>query len=319
MRDYGRVFSAFWQSQETRAYTEDGRTLALYLLTSPHANLIGCYRLTDAYAADDMQWSLERVREGFRELQSKGFVSRDEGTKWVLIHKYLKWNSFENGNVAIAAHKAFDQVPSMPLKALLVVALLEFGCHLKEPFVNHLRTLSEPFAIPEPDPEPILSLNPILNQNPAGTTFEAPPTEAAPVAAKKEVKDKKPKADKEPLPTVGTWKAYAQAYAVRYQVEPVRNATVNGQLANLVSRLGADEAPAVAAFYVRSNNGRYVGAGHSVGMLVMDAEKLRTEWATGRQGTATAALQADKTQTNFNAFAPLIAEAQAKERTHAQH
>jgi hypothetical protein len=98
----------------------------------------------------------------------------------------------------------------------------------------------------------------------------------------------------------------------------VRNATVNGQLANLVNRLGADEAPAVAAFYVRSNNGRYVAAGHSVGMLLMDAEKLRTEWATGRQGTATQAQQADRTQTNLNAFSTLIAEAQAKE-THAEH
>jgi hypothetical protein len=99
----------------------------------------------------------------------------------------------------------------------------------------------------------------------------------------------------------------------------VRNATVNGQLANLVSRLGGEEAPAVAAFYVRSNDRRYVGAGHSVGMLVQDAEKLRTEWATGRQSTATQAIQADKTQANFNAFAPLLAEAQAKEQTHAQH
>lgn len=150
------------------------------------------------------------------------------------------------------------------------------------------------------------------------TLFGAPPAEGAPVAAKP-VKAKKATEAKEPPPTVGTWKAYSTAYAVRYHVEPVRNATVNGQLANLVSRLGADEAPAVAAFYVRSNNNRYVSAGHSVGMLVMDAEKLRTEWATGRQGTSTQAIQADKTQANFNAFAPLIAEAQSKERTHAQH
>lgn len=317
MRDYGRVYSAFWQSPETRAFSEDGRTLALYLLTSPHANLIGCFRLPDAYAAEDLNWASERVSEGFSELEEKGFVSRDEATKWVLIHKYLKWNSFENGNVAIAAHKAFDQVPAIRLKALLAAALLEFGTHLKDGFVNHLRTLQKPFANPEPDPEPEPDPIQSLDQNPAATLFGAPPAEDAPVAAKP-VKVKQPKESKE-TPTVGTWKAYSTAYSVRYHVEPVRNATVNGQLANLVSRLGAEEAPAVAAFYVRSNNNRYVSAGHSVGMLVMDAEKLRTEWATGRQGTTTQAIQADKTQANFNAFAPLIAEAQSKERTHAQH
>ena len=117
---------------------------------------------------------------------------------------------------------------------------------------------------------------------------------------------------------MGTWKAYARSYEVRYGIAPVRNATVNGQLANLVARLGAEEAPAVAAHYVRSNNSRYVGAGHSVGMLLMDAEKLRTEWATGRQTTATQARLVDQTQTNANAFAGLLAEAQQKE-AHGQH
>lgn len=318
MRDYGRVYSAFWQSPETRAFSEDGRTLALYLLTSPHANLIGCFRLPDAYAAEDLIWSSERVSEGFLELESKGFMTRDQGSKWVLIHKYLKWNGFENGNVAIAAHKAFDQIPPIPLKALLAAALLEFGCHLKEPFVNALQTLRKPFANPEPDPEPEPILNQNLSQNPATTLFGAPPAEAAPAAAKP-VKTAKAKTPKEPAPTAETWDAYSSAYAERYNAEPVRNATVNGQLAQLVGRLGADEAPHVAAWYVGHQNRFYVGSGHSVGVLLRDCEKLRTEWATGRQSTATQAIQADKTQANFNAFAPLLAEAQAKERTHAQH
>lgn len=151
--------------------------------------------------------------------------------------------------------------------------------------------------------------------NPGSSTLFAE-TPAAPPPAPKPRKAAEPKVE---LPTVGTWKAYSQAYAVRYHVDPVRNATVNGQLANLVARLGAEEAPAVAAFYVRSNNSRYVGAGHSVGMLLMDAEKLRTEWATGRQTTATQARLADRAQSNLNAFAPLIEEARAKQRSEHEH
>jgi hypothetical protein len=323
MRDYGRVYSAFWQSAEARAFSEDGRTLALYLLTSPHANLIGCYRLPDAYAADDLQWALGRVSKGFAELQSKGFASRDEATKWVLIHKYLLWNGFENGNVAIAAHKAFDQVPASGLKSALALALLEFGKHLKEVFVNGLRTLSEPlpkpFANPEPEPEPILNLNQNQNQNPARTIFGAPPLEATPVAPKTA---KSPKAEKQPSPTAETWAAYAEAYAMRYAVDPVRNATVNGQLSQLVGRLGAQEAPQVAAWYLTHRNQFYVSAGHAVGILLRDCEKLRTEWATGRQATQTQAIQGDRTQTNANAFAGLLAEANQeakKEFHHAEH
>jgi hypothetical protein len=110
-----------------------------------------------------------------------------------------------------------------------------------------------------------------------------------------------------------TWGAYAFAYQGRYGAEPVRNARVNGQLAQFVGRIPADEAPAVAAFYVRHQNGLYVSAMHPVNLMLRDAEKLRTEWATNRQMTRTQGQQADKTQTNANAFGALIAEAQQRE------
>lgn len=122
----------------------------------------------------------------------------------------------------------------------------------------------------------------------------------------------------EPAPTTVVWNAYSDAYSERYHVEPVRNARVNGQLAQLVSRIGAREAPHVAAFFVGHSAQRYVRDMHPVGLLLQDAEKLRTEWATNRQMTATKALQADKTATNYGAFQGLIEEAEARERNHAQ-
>ncbi|MCP1121592.1 replication protein [Robbsia andropogonis] len=114
--------------------------------------------------------------------------------------------------------------------------------------------------------------------------------------------------------SIETWKAYAEAYRRRYQTDPVRNAMVNGQLANFCKRLSADEAPQVAAFYVGHNNRYYVGQGHSVSAMLKDAEKLRMEWDTGRRITAEQAQQADRTQSNANAFNRLIAEARAEER-----
>ena len=79
-----------------------------------------------------------------------------------------------------------------------------------------------------------------------------------------------------------TWKAYADAYRALYQAEPVRNAKVNGQLAQVVARLGGDEAPLVAAFFLTHKNTLYVRAMHPVDLLLRDCEKLRTEWVTGR-------------------------------------
>lgn len=119
--------------------------------------------------------------------------------------------------------------------------------------------------------------------------------------------------DEQPSATAETWAEYSHAYVARYKAQPVRNAKINGQLAQLVARLGADEAPQVAAFYVSHNGAFYVRCMHAVDALLRDAEKLRTEWATRRQVTHTAANQADRTQTNLEAFGPLLEAARQRE------
>ena len=114
-----------------------------------------------------------------------------------------------------------------------------------------------------------------------------------------------PKADAPAAKSSRVWDAYALAYQDRYGVEPVRNGKVNGQLAYLMKRLGA-EAPAVAGFYVRHNNAWYVRRGHAVDCLLADAEKLRTEWATGQQIAATQARALDQQQTTVSLTERLI-------------
>lgn len=97
-----------------------------------------------------------------------------------------------------------------------------------------------------------------------------------------------------------TWQSYCDAYINRYGTEPVRNATVNAQVKNFVKRLGVEESPHVAAFFVQSNSAFYVQRMHSFGNLLTDAEKVRTEWATGSSMTTTRARQIDQTQANFS-------------------
>jgi hypothetical protein len=89
------------------------------------------------------------------------------------------------------------------------------------------------------------------------------------------------------------WASYSIAYLTRYKTEPTRNAKVNGQLAHFVKRVPIAEAPEIASFYLSHNGFRYVQAGHSVSLLLMDAEKLRTEWLTGRKITTTDAKNAE--------------------------
>lgn len=129
-----------------------------------------------------------------------------------------------------------------------------------------------------------------------------------------ETEESSPGATLAVAPTSATWEAYRDAYHQRYGADPLRNATVNGQLAQVVKRIGADEAPDVAAFYVAHNGSYYVAQMHPVAALLKDAEKLRTEWVTGRRMTQTKARQLDKTQANGDVWQKLIEEAEEAQR-----
>lgn len=103
-------------------------------------------------------------------------------------------------------------------------------------------------------------------------------------------------------PGAAVWEAYSSAYQKRYGALPVRNQKVNTQFVQLVSRLAAEEAPDVARFYLGHNGSEYVRKMHSVGMLLIDCEKLRTEWVTGRKVTATAAKHSDEKQETIDGW-----------------
>lgn len=97
-----------------------------------------------------------------------------------------------------------------------------------------------------------------------------------------------------PAQTAEVWAAYSSAYEERYGIAPVRNAKVNGMLAQFLSRLGSDEAVGVARFYITSRNGLYVSAKHCVDLMLRDAEKLHTEWRTGNTGYQRDAQEQDR-------------------------
>lgn len=115
---------------------------------------------------------------------------------------------------------------------------------------------------------------------------------------KKEERKELPRARKaaRAVPVTGaeTWDRYAESYRSRYGVDPVRNARVNSQLAQLVTRLGQEEAPQVAGWYLSHNRPLYVQARHPVALLLRDAEGLHTEWRTGVKATTLEARSAEQ-------------------------
>lgn len=80
--------------------------------------------------------------------------------------------------------------------------------------------------------------------------------------------------------TAATWESYSIAYKSRYGADPTRNKKVNGMLAQLLDRVPIAEAPAIAAFYVKSDRNLYTSSRHCVDLLLRDAEALRSDWQT---------------------------------------
>ena len=124
-------------------------------------------------------------------------------------------------------------------------------------------------------------------------------------------KDKSPKEkvdSKEIVKTKQTWQFYENAFKGRYGVLPERNPKTNSQMKQFVERVGIDNAPHIAAFYLTHNDSFYIKQCHVVGMLLKDAEKLATEWKTGNKMTSQRAYQMERTQNNLDACNAVLKE-----------
>src|SRR5688500_7948171 len=109
---YGTVKSTFWGDAKVKAWGDDPKMIALYLLTAQHRNIIGCARIPIEYIAADLRWPIDRVSGGLEVLVETKFIERDaEG--WTLIVNQLRHDpSLRNDKQVKGAIKAAAQVPA---------------------------------------------------------------------------------------------------------------------------------------------------------------------------------------------------------------
>lgn len=156
MREYGQIQCSFWTDPDIQGLSDQARSLACYLLTGPHSNGLGCYRLPDGYIQADFGWTSQTVSKGFGELFEIGFCNRCASTQFVLIPKFLKWNPVANPKVAIAREREFRAVPKKSaVYQQLAESMSKHGNHWSEGFANHIETVSKRYAKQDPtQPDP---------------------------------------------------------------------------------------------------------------------------------------------------------------------
>lgn len=93
MRSFTKVTPAMWSSLLFRSLSDVERVLLLYYHTGRHQSIAGVCYVPDAYAAEDLKWSVEKCKSARNKLISKGAISFDETTAEVLVEGW--WN--DNG------------------------------------------------------------------------------------------------------------------------------------------------------------------------------------------------------------------------------
>ncbi|HBZ2894691.1 TPA: DNA-binding protein, partial [Klebsiella pneumoniae] len=80
----------FWlgkTGRELRKKGAEAQVVSFYLMTSPHANMLGLYYLPILYIAHETGLGLEEASKGLKSTIEAGFCSYDEDTEMVWVHE----------------------------------------------------------------------------------------------------------------------------------------------------------------------------------------------------------------------------------------
>ena len=93
MRDYGIVSPKFWIGETGKSLRgdRDAQIVALYLMTSPHANMIGVYHCPLIYIAEETGSPLKGASKALRRLSEGGFCEVDEDFSVIFVKTMIEW------------------------------------------------------------------------------------------------------------------------------------------------------------------------------------------------------------------------------------
>jgi len=113
--------------------SEKARSLYIYIIASPHGNILGCFYLPKLYIMHDMQGTEKATTETVSELYRNGLITVCPTTQWIMVHRFLKWNAIQNPKQGISAMKVFMSIPDDVLvKSLIYKELLEYSGKMRD-------------------------------------------------------------------------------------------------------------------------------------------------------------------------------------------
>ena len=121
MRDYGKISPSFWTGKTGKAIKAGGQeavVVAMYLMSSPHSNMIGLYYLPMMYLAHETGMGFEGASKGLQRACEAGFCSYDEASEVVWVHEMARYQIADelkaNDLRTKGVQREIDSVPENP-------------------------------------------------------------------------------------------------------------------------------------------------------------------------------------------------------------
>lgn len=189
MREYAKIAPQFWNGKTGKALKAKGPeavVVALYLLTCPHANMLGLYYVSKTYIAVDTGLGLEGASKGLQWACEAGFCAYDEDTEVVWVKEMAAYQIADRLEAkdlrCKGVQKEYDSLPENPYlrgfyekyaTAFNMTSCRDSGAELVSP----LQAPSKPLRSQEQEQEQEQEL-----KEPTVLVSDKSPTQAEPIA-----------------------------------------------------------------------------------------------------------------------------------------
>lgn len=124
MRDYAKIIPTFWTGRTGKALRARGSEaliVGMYLMSSPHSNMLGLFYQPILYMAHETGLGEEGARKGLAGACEAGFCKFDEATEMVWVHEMAAYQIASElkatDNRCAGIQKDYDALPDNPFLA----------------------------------------------------------------------------------------------------------------------------------------------------------------------------------------------------------
>ena len=160
MRDYGVVSPQFWIGKTGKSLRGNAHAqlLALYLMTSPHANMIGVFHCPVLYMAHETGIPFEGASKALQSLIDADYCSYDDASESVFVHRMAAYQVAEalkpGDNRIKGVEREWQNIPSTALKEAFFALYSEaFHLQKKGTETSPLQAPCKPLASQEQEQE----------------------------------------------------------------------------------------------------------------------------------------------------------------------